>query len=425
MALAVILITGLTSVGVPGLARAGTATIPLAASSMRAAAVVNRTALAAGQRLTAGSRLISPDLFVTLNMQSDGNLTIRAGGHLVWATRTTGRGNYLQMNKDGNIAVFNARNRPVWAAHTPGAKNHLVLQNNGDLILRRPNGVTGWSLGTRANELDAVNGLRSDQYLTGKGGEVFKMQSDGALVLRRGATVLWDSNTQGHPGAHLDIRPDGNAVLYAANQRVLWTSGRAGAKARLVVAADGNLALQSANGTSVWQTYTGRNSTAAGFAGQLLSMWGGKVGGLPGVRADLVATRSNQTVVNSCGQRVRVDIRVVRFLAQLTARYRIKLNNIITGHSCDSGGHPKGRAVDIATVTVLSNGASTSFGGRSGPNNRALDAAFVNYVSTLLPNGAGLGQRYCAGQSSAHPRAGVQFFDDVCNHQHVQVQPSR
>ncbi|MET3808002.1 hypothetical protein ABIB25_005029 [Nakamurella sp. UYEF19] len=386
------------------------------------AAAQSPIVLFAGQKVDPGGRLTSPNRFVSLRMQLDGNLVLVAGGHVMWYSKTAGRGNYLQMDANGNVGVFSPARRQLWSTRTSGRSNMLLVGNDGNLTVRVPGGRVLWNLNTKAAELDAGNAMYGRQFLTGRGGEALTMQSDGNLVLRRGGAAIWNSRTYGHPGGFVQVQGDGNLVVYGADRRPLWHTGGAGAGARLAVQSTGNLELRTAKGALVWQTNTPKVQTAAQLAAQLIGMWGGKVTGLPGAYSDLLATSRNQTITNgdSCGRTVRVDIRLVRFLVQLTANYKIKINNIITGHGCDGAQHPKGRATDLATATSLTTGASTSFGGISGPNNLEMDRLFVNYISTILPTGSGIGQRNCAGQSSARPRPGIQFFADACNHQHVQ-----
>ena len=55
------------------------------------------------------------------------------------------------------------------------------------------------------------------------------MQGDGNFVLYdiHGA-ALWDSHTEGNPGAFLAEQDDGNLVVYAANGTPLWDTGTNG-----------------------------------------------------------------------------------------------------------------------------------------------------------------------------------------------------
>ncbi len=390
-----------------------------------ASAATVHTRMGPGQPLRAGASLSSANGFVTLTMQTDGDLVARAGTQLLWTSHTTGRGNFAQVQSSGNLGIFSSSNRMLWATRTRGAGSELTVQNTGDLTL-----TTGarllWHSRTLARVLRVGVHLGPGQFVTGAGGEKIIMQTDGNLVVYRGAVALWATSTY-IARSYAIIQTDGNFVVFTPQRRSLWNSHTSGVGngALLFVSADGDVQLVNAAGRTVWRSYTMRVQTAAQLAVRLLGLWGSKVSGTPDARADLVATSHGQTVASPCGGRVGIDIRVVRFLVQVTSRYRIKINNIVTGHGCDSGGHPKGRATDLGSATDLTTRTFTSFGGVAGADNPAVDRAFVNYISTILPNGAGLGQSNCPGRSGTHLRAGVQFFADFCNHQHIQVQPSR
>jgi len=417
------LCAGVGSVVAVGPAQAGAAQYPPAVGQLASVATGTMTS---SHRIASGGQLLSPDRFVSLRMQRDGNLALWAGGRAMWSSRTTGRGGYAEMTANGTFSVRTVGNQLEWSARTTGPGNILSVQNDGNLVIRSSAGKALWNTGTVASELRAGSALTSGQSMSGRGGDVLTMGTDGNLVLRsRMRSVLWNSGTPRHPGAFLSDQTDGNLVLYWAG-RALWNthSAGSGAGSRVVLGADGNLALLSARGAPLWQTFTGRGpATSAASAGKLLTMWGGRVVGSPGAYSDLLATNRNQTIRNSdsCWNTVRVDTRLLQFLLRVTATYKIKINNIVTGHGCDSAQHPKGRATDLGGAWQLASGTFTSFGGAAGANNLELDRVFVNYISTILPDGAGLGQRTCPGQSAARPRAGVQFFPDSCNHQHIQL----
>ena len=410
---------------------AGAVSVSTAATgpSVSLAAVAKpATSLTFGGQLNPGRQILSPNGFVAFRMGTDGNLGVWAGGRLLWSTHTTGR-NHAAITKAGALSVYNAAGRAIWSSHSPGPGNVLNVQNDGNVVMHTRAGRLMWQTRTRAGELDAGATLRAGQYLTGTGGDRLSLGSNGILALTRNGKVIWSAGIRG-VAAYLTVQADGNLVLFRSGHRVLWSSAtpKSGSGARLILRTDGDLVLQSGKGTMLWDSFTSRTPpTAATYAGRLLAMWGGKVTGLPGARSDLLATSRGQTIRNSdsCGNTVRVDIRVVRFLYTVTSRYKIKINNIITGHGCDSAQHPKGRSTDLGGVWNLTTGAFTSFGGFWGRNNYAVDREFAVYASSILPNGAGLGQSTCPGVSSARLRTGVQFFPDACNHQHVQVQPSR
>ncbi|WP_172832225.1 hypothetical protein [Nakamurella panacisegetis] len=423
--LMVVALTLAAAVSAPASSAATTTVSPIGG-----AAPFGATSLRYGHHLAAGGQLASPNRFVTMRMQTNGQLTVWAGGRQYWTSGTSGQGNYAQVERNGYLQIHNRVGRVLWSSHTAGTGNVLYVLNSGNVVIQTSARRVAWQTSTRASELDAAQTLSSGQALFGPGGEQLIMGSDGNLVLHRGSPIVWSTGTAGHRGARLVLTKTGNLVLYSTTNRVLWTSGTGniGARARLVLRSDGHLVFQSAAGVVRWDPFAKPAPlTAADYASRLLAMWGGKVTGLPGAKSDLLATSRGQTIRNSdsCGNTVRVDIRVVRFLYTATSKYKIKINNIITGHGCDSAQHPKGRSTDLGGAWNLTTGAFTSFGGYWGANNYAVDREFAVYASSILPNGSGLGQSTCRGTSSARLRAGVQFFADACNHQHVQVQPSR
>ncbi|MFV0459683.1 MAG: hypothetical protein ACK5MT_13035 [Actinomycetales bacterium] len=114
------------------------------------------------------------------------------------------------------------------------------------------------------------------------------MQTDGNLVLYSDDGAMWNTQTQGHPGAFVTMQDDMNLVVYSADGQPLWATGsfcsldyqseddtndqrttefRVGhfmqspnGRYRLIVQADGNLVLYSPT-KAVWWTGTSGNQT--------------------------------------------------------------------------------------------------------------------------------------------------------------------
>lgn len=85
------------------------------------------------------------------------------------------------------------------------------------------------------------------------------MRPDGnlALLMLDGNETLWATRTPGHPGASLQMQPDGDLVL-SFEGTVLWRSGTDGNPgARVQLRNRGNLRILSAEGDVLWQTGTG------------------------------------------------------------------------------------------------------------------------------------------------------------------------
>jgi hypothetical protein len=97
------------------------------------------------------------------------------------------------------------------------------------------------------------------------------VQSDGNLVLYSGATPVWASNTNGHPGAYLSVENNGDIGVYAGTT-ALWAAHptlqangvlvpgeslpSANGQYRLTLQADGNLVKYNSSGTAIWSSGT-------------------------------------------------------------------------------------------------------------------------------------------------------------------------
>lgn len=146
--------------------------------------------------------------------------------------------------------------RNVLSSKPEGTGFRLVAQADGHLVQYSPSGVPVWYTG--------VHG-------PGVGPPV--MQADGNLVIRRGDTTAWSSNTAGNPGARLVVQGDGNLVIYSRDGRPLWwtwdgvtlPAGRSmpvglqltspNRQVRLVPQGDGNLVLYGPRG-ALWHSGT-------------------------------------------------------------------------------------------------------------------------------------------------------------------------
>lgn len=90
------------------------------------------------------------------------------------------------------------------------------------------------------------------------------MQSDGNFVVRRNSDnkALWHAGTHGNSGARAVMQSDGNFVVYAANNAVLWASNTVNGRSRLVMQNDGNLVIYSSASRALWASNTVQSPTA-------------------------------------------------------------------------------------------------------------------------------------------------------------------
>ena len=226
--------------------------------------------LSAGQGLTAGQSITSPDGRFNLIYQTDGNLVLYGPGHqALWNSQTWGKPTGVAiMQTDGNLVVYDPNGHALWNSRTwghPGAG--LTLQNDGNLVIYDANGHALWNTMTfvppmaanTAGRLTANQGLLRGQSISSPDGRfTLSFQQDGNLVLY-GPThkALWASHTDGRSVWEAIMQADGNLVIYDRSNHSLWNSGTWGhAGAALTIGNDGNLAIRDANNNLLWATHT-------------------------------------------------------------------------------------------------------------------------------------------------------------------------
>lgn len=106
--------------------------------------------LLAGLSLPQGVPLRSKNGAYYLVVQADGNLVGYTSSdfrpeNAFWSSATQGRGEapfQLKMQRDGNLVLYGADDKPIWASLTHGALNsgsrdRLVLQDDRNLVVYR------------------------------------------------------------------------------------------------------------------------------------------------------------------------------------------------------------------------------------------------------------------------------------------------
>jgi hypothetical protein len=82
-----------------------------------------------------------------------------------------------------------------------------------------------------------------------------KMQNDGNLVVYKGISPVWSSQTYGKTVKKIVFQTDGNLVMYNYKDEPVWATnswGKSGHK--LVMQNDGNLVIYDCNWKAVWST---------------------------------------------------------------------------------------------------------------------------------------------------------------------------
>lgn len=208
--------------------------------------------LDAGQSLTAGQSLDDAFDQYRLTVQSDGNVVEYGNGRALWSLGTSGVGNILTLQTDGNLVVRSATGKALWSAGSKGSDATLNIGIGGDVAIEtKTAGVYDHSL-TLSQSGTAVAGdvMTAGQSLYGVTATLF-LQHDGNLVDNVQGHVIWQSKTGGNAGATLHVQKDGNVVLYSKSGEALWSTHTSGSGVGFSVSLHGELTVTRA-GKVLW-----------------------------------------------------------------------------------------------------------------------------------------------------------------------------
>jgi hypothetical protein len=179
--------------------------------------------LKAGESLRAGQELVSNNGQNRLIMQYDGNLVVYIPTGPRWDTGTWAlplamRPNRLDMQADGNIALFNDQNFVAWEAHiaTKGG-THLAMQDDSNLVVYRDDNSPVWATNTRpVQAVGEVKAYTKAEVAWAKHTEVW------ATMYRNGSLVV---NTKSKCDAPISgYRPNTLIVAVDGQGRLVWAS---------------------------------------------------------------------------------------------------------------------------------------------------------------------------------------------------------
>ncbi|HYG84371.1 MAG TPA: hypothetical protein VD907_05870 [Verrucomicrobiae bacterium] len=132
-------------------------------------------------------------------------------------------------------------------------------------------------------------------------------------------------------------------------------------------------------------------------------------------RASFEATAKGEPAkVEHIGTTTPMSTSMMRALLQAAQSYKFRIGYTTNGDHGSSSRHYTGRAVDLNAI----NGIELS---DIRNNNQAGNIAreFSEHIAKFLPQGGGIGEKQCMG--SINLPSGINYFEDTCNHLHIDV----
>lgn len=178
---------------------------------------------------------------------------------VIWSSNTQNRGEYMIIEDDGNLVIYDVKGEPVWATNTKQCINFVVLNRLKFL----------YSLNLffffmfvclflfQVDLLSKSGQLYKGQYVVSRNRR-FKaiLQFDGNFVLYANETeALWSSNTTDR-GHRVILQRDGNLIIYDELNNPLWTSSTQSQGDYLMCQDDGNMVVMTATNKQVWSSNT-------------------------------------------------------------------------------------------------------------------------------------------------------------------------
>ena len=104
-----------------------------------------------------------------------------------------------------------------------------------------------------ANDAMAIN----MRITTKNGCQYLVLQPDGNLVMYWNGVARWATGTENIGVTVAKMKPDGNFVLFNAQNQTKWATGTNGnSGAYLILQDDGNLVVYDSNGSPKWSSNT-------------------------------------------------------------------------------------------------------------------------------------------------------------------------
>ena len=143
----------------------------------------------------------------------------------------------LALYCNGDLAIRRSNGTLLWHSNTANrGVTRLVLTSGGNLVLLNAGGAVVWQAGTGSSSMAANSVLASNRKLTSDRNvegwgvrDSLSMQTDGNLVYRQNAKVVWQSNTHVR-GSRAGLTTRGQLAVITPDGRYIWSSRPTGSR---------------------------------------------------------------------------------------------------------------------------------------------------------------------------------------------------
>ncbi len=218
--------------------------------------------LIAGQAIRENQMIRSENGEYFAKQQSDGNLLVikKSGGATVWSSNVTfdrnerGRGMYLTMLKDGNLAQYRTGlTLPKWSTDTKGNDGaYAMVTNDGKLLVKSKSDAQLWPLVMGSTLKSGDKLMQSQTLMSDNGSYRLTYQFDRNFVLYDAkGKALWSQDGSGvFNGDYVQMRTDGELGTVSSGH-ISWSAGKFGAGAFLKVTDIGDVVVFASDGKTV------------------------------------------------------------------------------------------------------------------------------------------------------------------------------
>lgn len=236
-----------------------------------------------GTTLFQGQVLMSKNMARRLMVQNDGNLVVYdSRDRAVWSSETSGQGEgpyLLRMQDDANLVLYDVNDTPIWASATDGqgeGRRKAKLTNDGVFKVVDEMGEVLWAVETpledwekedQPNWQDRLCGQNTDfpsmlpgSFLKSHSGEftlVFSRDCN-LGVMGPDGDIAWVAEINRPGDCFLCVQNDANVVIYTKkDHEALWSTDSykedlCSAEVRLIMQDDGNLVVYDHEQNPVW-----------------------------------------------------------------------------------------------------------------------------------------------------------------------------